>query len=62
MPIYTVRLKGETDPKKTRLVRAATTAQALRHVAQDTLQAAVTGMDEAIELGAAGVKVEDASA
>ena len=62
MPIYTVHLKGEPDPKKARLVRATTTAQALRHVAQDTLQVSVTGIDEAIELGAAGVKVEDASA
>ena len=60
--IYAVRKKlprvGEpvTD---TRLVRAPNAAQALRHVAADTLAVAVAGQDDLVELVAAGVKVED---
>lgn len=46
----------------TRLVRAPTAAQALRHVAIDTLTVAVASQDDLVELIEAGVKVEAVSA
>jgi hypothetical protein len=42
----------------TRLVRAPNAAQALRHVATDTLSVAVASQDDLVELIEAGVKVE----
>lgn len=41
-----------------RLVRAPNAAQALRHVAADTLLVEVASQDALVELVAAGVKVE----
>jgi hypothetical protein len=43
-----------------RLVRAPTSSQALRHVAENTLAVAVATQDQLVELAAAGVKVENA--
>lgn len=62
MPIYAVKTKGEVEYSKARLVRADNQAQAMRHVAQDTLEVKVATTEEAVKLGAAGVKVEDAAA
>ena len=62
MPIYVVRRKsGDDDPITRRLVKADNAAQAMRHVAQDTLALSVATTEEAVELGAAGVKVETAA-
>lgn len=41
-----------------RLVRAPNAAQALRHVAADTLAVAVASQDDLVRLTLAGVKVE----
>jgi len=62
MPIYFVRPKGENVNDQRRLVKADNAAQAMRHVAQDTLAVSVATTEEAVELGAAGVKVENAAA
>ncbi len=53
--IYIVRAEGGAK----RIVRAPNTAQAIRHVAADTLRAAVATQDELVTLVAAGTKVED---
>lgn len=42
----------------TRLVRASNAAQAVRHVAADTLHVAVASQDDLVELLEAGVRVE----
>lgn len=42
-----------------RLVRAPNAAQALRHVAADTLAVAVASQDDLVRLTLAGVQVED---
>ena len=44
----------------TRLVEAKTKAQAIAHVVADTIAAEVCEIADAVELGAAGVKVEQA--
>ena len=45
---------------KPRLVDAKTKAQAIAHVVADTIAAEVCEIADAVELGAAGVKVEQA--
>lgn len=52
---------ADTGQAFTRLVRASNAAQALRHVATDTLVVAVASQDDLVELIEAGVKVEAAS-
>ena len=54
-------LEATTGQTFTRLVRAPNAAQALRHVAADTLHVAVASQDDLVELVEAGVKVESAS-
>jgi hypothetical protein len=61
--IYVVRnlLAGEdaeTGPPTHRLVRAPNAAQAVRHVAADTLSASVASQDDLVLLVGRGVKVE----
>lgn len=51
---------ADTGRTFTRLVRAPNAAQALRHVAADTLNVAVASQDDLVELIEAGVKVESA--
>lgn len=58
--IYAVALKFSPPDALVRLVRAANPAQALRHVARDTLIVKVAGQDELVFNTAAGVKVETA--
>lgn len=60
--IYVVspRIAVEGEPVKRRLVRAANSAQAFRHVAKDTLLVALAGQDDLVVLASAGVKVETA--
>lgn len=61
MPIYVVGPKQSGEQEARRLVKADNPAQALRHVAQDTLTAAIATTELAVELGAAGVKLEQAA-
>lgn len=56
----TYKVTTKVEGAKVRLVEAKTKAQALAHVAGDTLEADVCSVPEAVELGAAGVKVENA--
>ena len=56
MATYKVVIGGET----TRLVEAKTKAQAIAHVVSDTITAYPCEIADAVELGAAGVKVEKA--
>jgi hypothetical protein len=58
--IYIVR--PLRDGPKARLVRAANNAQALRHVALDTLTAEVASQDDLVRLVGQGAKVEEAGA
>lgn len=51
---------ADTGATFTRLVRAPNAAQALRHVATDTLHCQVASQDDLVELIEAGVKVETA--
>lgn len=61
MPIYKVMPKKSPDGQPlTRLVKAPRIAAVERHVLADFDIAAAT-VDEAVELGAQGVKVEDAA-
>lgn len=56
-----VHLEDEdTKTHAFRLVEAKTRAQAIAHVVADTIEAEVCTIAEAVELGAAGVKVENA--
>jgi len=57
--IYTVTRKGHGT---VRLVRAATWAQALRHVARDEFTTAVATQDQLVEGTRRGVAVEEAAA
>jgi hypothetical protein len=52
---------GESVTEK-RLVRAINASQAMRFVAQDTLQVAISKQEDLIELISAGIKVEDCKA
>lgn len=56
------RVYSVTGAGKTRLVRAAHQAQALRHVASDVFTVAVASQDALIELVGDGIKVEVAKA
>lgn len=56
------RVYAVCDGVKTRLVRASTQAQALRHVARDTFTVAVASALETAELMNLGVKLEAAAA
>jgi hypothetical protein len=58
--IYVVSQSTGTEVKR-RLVRAATQAQAIRHVASATLAAASATQDDLVELVSKGVAVEEAS-
>jgi hypothetical protein len=59
--IYVVRNSAcSSDNKsKARLVRAPNAAQALRHVASDTLDVEVASQDALIDLVSSGVSVEN---
>ena len=59
MPIYKVTVNAPNGHKSERLVKAATPAQAVRHVARPMIQAEVAGIEEALELRGAGVAVEE---
>lgn len=48
--------------KVQRLVRAANTAQAIRHVVEPRFIAEVATPEQCVELGGKGTKIEDASA
>lgn len=54
------RIEGEAVTQ-TRLVRAANPSRALAHVVKDSIAVEVCTTDDAVALGAAGVKVEDAT-
>lgn len=58
MAVYKVSTKVEGA--KVRLVEAKTKAQAIAHVVSDTIDAEVCEIADAVDLGAAGVKVEKA--
>lgn len=51
-----------TSNGKHRLIRALTKAQAIRHVANDTISAALAEQQDMFDLATAGVKIEDAGA
>lgn len=55
--IYTIS-NGDTD----RLVRAASRAQAISHVARSVFNSRVATQDDLVDAMQAGVKVEDAGA
>ncbi len=61
MPLYTVRIKDQTeaDPKETRLVRAKNEAQVRKHLVE-AFEIERASDDEIAELCTAGVKVEQA--
>lgn len=66
MPVYLVRQIFVANPKaegqsKECLVEAKNKAAAIRYVAEDTITADVCEIADAMRLGAAGVKVEQAS-
>lgn len=58
--IYAVSVTFSPPGAPVRLVRASDTAQALRHVARDTLAVKVASQDDLVANIAAGVKVETA--
>ena len=64
MPIYRLDCAIPHDQpnatKQTRLIEAANTASAMRFAAKDWITIEVCTTAEAVELGAAGVKIEKA--
>lgn len=56
---YIADVDADSGGLWTRLVRATNAAQAMRHVAADTLHVAVASQDDLVELIEAGVKVEN---
>lgn len=56
--VCTSSAHDEGDYLASRLVRAIHPAQALRHVAEDTLSVTVATQDDLVRLVAAGVQVE----
>lgn len=60
MTTYHIRTKTGPDSYTERIVEAKTRAQAVAHVAADTIQASICETADAVRLGAAGVKVEKA--
>lgn len=66
MPVYKTictisdEKKAEMVGTQTRLIEAANHASAMRHAAKDWISIAVCTTEEAVELGAAGVKIEKA--
>jgi len=62
MPIYKVTVNTPEGHVSQRLVKAATPAQAVRHVARPMISAEVAGIEEALELRGAGVVVEEVEA
>ena len=44
-----------------RIVRAASRAQAIRHVAKDTITARLATVEDGIEAGQLGIEIEDAT-
>lgn len=59
--IYLVKTTKEAPGEATRLVNAPNAAQALRHVVESFLTVELASPAQCVTLGAAGVKVEDAS-
>lgn len=59
--IYVVTENLDNEGQRHRMVRAATGAQALRHVVEPRFMAEVATPDQCAELGGKGVKVEDAA-
>lgn len=69
MPTYLLKttlisspLEGRKPIVVERLVDAKNVAQAIRHVAKDTITCEVAGAQDCVRLGKAGVDVETASA
>lgn len=64
MPTYLLKttIPGATPTTRERLVEARNVAQAIRHVAKDTITCEVAGAADCVRLGKAGVDVESASA
>lgn len=60
MPVYIVS-NAKRSEELARIVRAQNQAQARNHVARDALTVTVAEPEQLVELGAAGVKLEDAS-
>lgn len=61
--IYSVRPSSKETPESAvRLVRAGNQAQAMRHVAKDTLSVTVASQNDLVNGITKGVKVEDACA
>lgn len=60
VPIVIQLENEDTKDHAVRLVEAKTKAQAIAHVVADTITAEPCSVAEAVELGAAGVKVEQA--
>lgn len=58
--IYLVAKAAGTGDEQGHLVRAATQAQAVRHVVRNTYQAEVATQEQLVDLMTAGAKVEDA--
>ena len=56
------RIYAVTTNGKTRLVRAPNKAQAINHVARDTITAEVASQNILVDLTADGVKVEESGA
>ncbi|PJK07965.1 hypothetical protein CO610_07315 [Lysobacteraceae bacterium NML95-0200] len=57
--IYVVT-NSASSPTSQRLIRASNTAQALRHVANDTFDVVVASQDALVTLLGAGIQVETA--
>lgn len=60
--IYSVTPKVDTGPVRPRLIRASNQAQALRHVAKDTLNVVVASQNDLVSGLTSGITVEDAAA
>lgn len=60
--IFQVTISNGHDEPVTRLVRAANSAQAFRHVALGMIAVALPSQDTLFFLGASGIKVEEAGA
>ena len=58
----TTRIYAVGNSEGTRLVRAATQAQALRHVAKSSYDVRVASQDDLVTVLATGSKVEEAGA
>jgi len=59
MPVYHIQ-PVKDQHQADRLVKASNIAQALRHVAKNSFTVELAEPEECVDLGAAGVKVEQA--